>query len=228
MPGFVSSCHAAIGGFRFLQGTFRAGRGPATLAQNGEASGSWRQRPNARRSSYNLPSDIQSLLVWFIAEGMSVASQGVQVMSTVTFYRQKRVDGGIRSGIDIDGISVLESFAKGKADYDPALAWYVDVRCQGKNLPDSPEPARRWLLEREETVREALDQLAEDLRAGLDIESWPLHRQIPAAPSGARMTIVCSAVRRINALKISDVLRQVGLNWRKFLTSLQAVHPISS
>ena len=151
-----------------------------------------------------------------------------KVMNTFTFFRQERADGGIRSGIDINGATVLEAFANGKPAYDPTLLWYVDVRCTGKNVPDDPEGARQWLLQQEKIVREALDQLAEDLRAGLDIESWPLHRDVPGAPKGARMTVVCSAMRRIDALRIAQILRGIGEKWKTFIISLKAVHPISS
>ena len=29
-------------------------------------------------------------------------------MPDLTFYRQKRVDGGVRTGIDLDGVTVCE------------------------------------------------------------------------------------------------------------------------
>ena len=35
-------------------------------------------------------------------------------MTTINFYRQARVDGGKRTGVEIDGETVLERFESGK------------------------------------------------------------------------------------------------------------------
>jgi len=62
-------------------------------------------------------------------------------MPTITFYRQARRDGGIRTGIEIDQNTVLMRFDRGRKESDPALLWCVDVRCSGARLPREPETA---------------------------------------------------------------------------------------
>ena len=64
-------------------------------------------------------------------------------MPELDFYRQQRRDGAIRTGIEIDGETVLGRFEQVAEDANPVLAWWVDVRCKGRRLPDEPEAARR-------------------------------------------------------------------------------------
>jgi hypothetical protein len=65
-------------------------------------------------------------------------------MAKITFYRQKRRDGGLHTGITINGWNAMEmDEGIDWDDADPVLLWYVDVQCEGKMLPDRPETARR-------------------------------------------------------------------------------------
>ena len=68
-------------------------------------------------------------------------------MPNLTFYRQARIDGGIRTGIELDEDAVFEHFEEGGPELDPTLLWYVDLRCQGPGLPDEPRKAREWLID---------------------------------------------------------------------------------
>ena len=52
----------------------------------------------------------------------------------LSFYRQKRQDGGIRTAVTVDGDTVLHRFQPGEGASDPALLWYVDLRCAGRRL----------------------------------------------------------------------------------------------
>ena len=52
-------------------------------------------------------------------------------MPNLTFYRQKRVDGGVRTGVELDGETVASLFEEGDPERDPALLWFVDLRCEG-------------------------------------------------------------------------------------------------
>ena len=56
-------------------------------------------------------------------------------MHKLTFYHQKRRDGGLRTGVDFDDERVLERFEPGDLARDSALEWFVDIRCRGETLP---------------------------------------------------------------------------------------------
>jgi hypothetical protein len=146
-------------------------------------------------------------------------------MPQISFFQQERRDGGVRTGIDIDGATVLHHFAPGPHDSDPALNWYVDVRGEGARLPATPDGARRWFLENAETIRAALGELANDLRAGIDVDVWPLRRAVARAPRRVRITIVCSATRRMQALSIAQILDHVRDHWEEEIQKLREVQP---
>lgn len=144
-------------------------------------------------------------------------------MPQITFYRQERADGGTRTGIDVEGYTVLEWFKEGPDEGDPALVWYLDVRCIGETLPTSPDEARHWFLARSRLIRDALDSLAADLGTGIDVGPWPVQRQISGAPPGVEMMVVCSAVRRPVALSIAQVVRDLAANFDRLINELQPV-----
>ena len=64
-------------------------------------------------------------------------------MTKLTFYRQGRKDGGIRTGVEVNDESVLGRFEEGDKETDSALDWYVDIRCSVSKLGNDPEDARR-------------------------------------------------------------------------------------
>ncbi len=128
-------------------------------------------------------------------------------MSKISFYRQERWDGGIRTGIEMDGYVVMQSFAEGTDDSDPALLWYIDVRCEGAKLAAEPEKARKWFLEHAEIIRAGLRQLAGHIRAGVDADGWPLLWPMPESPRGVRITVAVSAVERLTAWAIAEKSR---------------------
>ena len=105
-------------------------------------------------------------------------------------------------------------------DADPILLWSVELRCEGKNLPDRTEEARRSLLEHAEPICKGLQVLAEELRVGLDYNTWPLVWPVPSSPRGVRMAIACRAMLRSDALAMARVLRDLSANWRKRLEEL--------
>jgi hypothetical protein len=143
-------------------------------------------------------------------------------MPTITFFRQARRDGGVRTGIDIDGRTVLSRFQQGRREDDPALLWYVDVRCDGASLPTHVEDARQWLIRHESQIVQVLDALAEKAPDGLDPSEWPLQRS--KRLNGATITVACSAVRRIEAREMAAVLRDVAEHWHDRLASLKVQH----
>ncbi len=140
-------------------------------------------------------------------------------MSNISFYYQQRADGGLRSGISISGNRVMEHFEGSHADYDPSLLWFVDVRCHGE-LPEDPEEGRRWLLSNRERISDGLNRLAEKLRAGIDIDSWPVVEKLDSDSLGNSISIACSAIRREDALEIAKLLSSVATNWENLLSKL--------
>jgi hypothetical protein len=142
-------------------------------------------------------------------------------MNKIIYYRQKRYDGAIRTGIVVNGDLVLESLENESDEPDPALLWYVDVRCEGKRLPTNVEEVRSWLLKQSPIVRHALGEFAEELQAGMDVDVWPLQRKIAHPQRGVRMNLVCSVARRLEALKIADILRGLAEVWEESIRAAQ-------
>lgn len=145
-------------------------------------------------------------------------------MSTITFYRQARRDGGIRTGIEVDGDAVLTRFEEGRAaqDPDPAIVWYVDVKCRGSTLPTNPDAARLWLIRQEKPISRLLTALADEIPAGIDPTDWPVRRE-ERLPSKVQVVVTCSAVRRLEASRLSQILREVADHWRQTLEDLVPV-----
>src|SRR5437867_195824 len=125
-------------------------------------------------------------------------------MDKLNFYRQKRRDGGLRTGIEFNDARVLERFEPGDSPQDSALLWFVDVRCSGGSLPSEPESVRRWFLQKGGFIRAALHELSKELVAGID-PGWPIRRTIPT-PDGMRMAVYCSATRRLTGREIAEIL----------------------
>ena len=148
-------------------------------------------------------------------------------MSKIGFYRQERLDGGVRTGIEINGEIALGRFESTGDDHDPALAWYVDVTCEGASLPDDPEPARQWLCTHSQVIRGGLKEMADTLRAGIDADSWPVKRKLSKAPRNVRITIACSAVRRWAAREMARVLRDIADKWEDRLRGLAPLQTTS-
>jgi hypothetical protein len=144
-------------------------------------------------------------------------------MNDMSWFRQKRVDGGIRTGIDVNDTYVFHRFENESDEPDPVLLWYVDVRCKGARLPKEPEEVRQWFLDHSEIIRNALSALAQELRAGMDVDIWPVQRKIPGTPRGVKMCIVCSTSLRIEALDIARVLTDIAKHWEDRIRNLPVV-----
>lgn len=147
-------------------------------------------------------------------------------MPELSLFRQGRADGGIRSGLMIDGISALQQFEAGNRDDDPALLWYVDVVVEGKGLPRDPELAREWFVRHREIFQEALTTTADKLRGGFDKEQGPSQfpiSTISRSGKGHKGRLIVFAVRRKNALEISKQLRELARDWDEVLQELESV-----
>ena len=144
-------------------------------------------------------------------------------MHKLTFYHQKRRDGGLRTGVDCDDERVLERFEPGNLPSDSALEWFVDIRCRGETLPPEPEQIREWFLSRSGPIQTALRQFADDCVAGID-KDWPLRREIPSS-DGVGMAIYCSATRRLSGREIASVIAELAAKWPVLLRELPSYTP---
>ena len=142
-------------------------------------------------------------------------------MRSLNFYHQKRRDGGVRTGVEVNGERVLEQLKGGRMPPDSALEWFVDLRCAGRNLPANAEGARRWLLEHGAAVQSQLAKLAGEISLGID-QGWPVCNRINLKTPGTTAEVVCSAVRRLSGRQIAKVLLNLSKAWPGLVANLPA------
>ena len=159
-------------------------------------------------------------------------------MPELTFFYNARHDGGIRTGIELDGKStLLVGFQAGPPEMedDPmgsALLWYVDIRCRGRTLPRDPEGAREWFLRNLGHFQQGLEELAEEIKAGTDDDA-PLRLMKPppgsADAQGEDLSIeyACSSIRRVKGRELADVVLDVSKHLRDHLIQVDAVVPVA-
>jgi hypothetical protein len=145
-------------------------------------------------------------------------------MPKLVFYRQKRYDDAIRTGIELDDQTIAHRFEDVEGDRDPALLWYVDLRCSGPGIPDSPDAAAHWLVEHSEIIREGFERFAQKLSVGADTDDYSLTwDDFPKKPDGVEMKIACSAVRRIDARQMAQMLSDIGRRWDQLIDELEII-----
>ncbi len=135
-------------------------------------------------------------------------------MATLGFYHDVRVDGGRRTGIEVNGSCELELFQEESGDFDPALLWYVDVSCVGESLPAERELARLWFLNNEKALCRILLGVADEIDIGFDVETRPFRRIVEDGPGGSRVSVSVSAIHRLQAREVATELRALTRNWR--------------
>jgi hypothetical protein len=141
-------------------------------------------------------------------------------MPEITLYQQARRDGGRRSGIEIGNEAAFSHFEQGNPDTDPALVWYIDVRCSGPTLPQEREAARDWLLRHAEPIARLVRDAANVVPLGYDPTEWPL--QVTGAIDGVDVTVASSAVRRSEARRLAEVLGAFADHLQELIRSLSA------
>ena len=148
-------------------------------------------------------------------------------MSKVTFYVQKRTDNGKRIGLLVDGETLFQRFEAGKGDWDPGLAWFVDLRCEGETIPAQADEARDWLLSRADLFAKELTLFANDLTTGIDPDVWPVQRRIASGLPGLRMEIVSSAMRRIEPEELAQAMRGIASGLKQEIAELPPLEKAS-
>lgn len=144
-------------------------------------------------------------------------------MAGVQFYHQERVDGGRRSGLTVDGNTVLHGFVPGGEEYDPALEWYADVTIPTQN-PPSESTARGWLAANGQVIRDALVAAAGQLECGLDNSAMPWVGAVSVSWPEGQARVSVSAVRRVSARHVGERLRWLASQeWDSLFPSTTAV-----
>ncbi|MFO0891687.1 MAG: hypothetical protein U0790_21400 [Isosphaeraceae bacterium] len=158
------------------------------------------------------------------------------MMHELTFFRQARHDGGIRMGVELDGETLLLSHSEpGPADREddplgPALLWFVDIRCQGEDLPRDAESARGWFLKNRDALIEGLEEFAQEIKAGTDDDS-PVLFPKTLAPAGQGqkedlvVNYVCSSIRRIKGPQLSHSMQEIADRFSEYLAQLRPLTP---
>ena len=129
-------------------------------------------------------------------------------MSSVTLFKNVRIDGGIRTGIEVDGELLLHDFEKGADADDPALEWFVDIAFDGPGVPTlaTPEMARNWIADKSPIIAQALRNLAEKLSVGVDRSIVPFSTETPIPAENMVLAIRGSAMQKVRDVEIADKL----------------------
>ena len=124
---------------------------------------------------------------------------------SVTFYINERQDGGRRTGLYVGELRALERFVAGGRDYDAALLWFLDAVWDAPT-PADRDAARRWHRAMLPELKVLLADAAEQLRAGVDIDSGPAKLTFPTSAGLARVNVSC--VRRLGWAGVADGIRR--------------------
>lgn len=146
-------------------------------------------------------------------------------MSSFTVYKQTRVDGGIRTGVDLDGAECFQDYVPGAGEEDPAILWYLDVRGRGAGVPSDPDQLWQWLLDSEPAIQQACQRAAEQLSAGVDGDGWPFRLRFPNLMTDVDVEIVGSALRRVEGTEMGRFILEFASDWSPMLTRLASVSP---
>jgi len=141
-------------------------------------------------------------------------------MTTLALYRQARVDGGLRTGIEVDGLAVWEQFEPGSEEVDPALLWYIDCVCEGDDLPTEADEVRQWFLAQGPALQGYLTTAAQELIVGSDPEVHPYGKVFAGPETGLQARISVSAVRRIVGRGIAARLVEFRDAWEATIRNL--------
>ncbi|MGC1273196.1 MAG: hypothetical protein WBC44_05775 [Planctomycetaceae bacterium] len=148
-------------------------------------------------------------------------------MTDVTFYRQKRFDDGLRTGIDVDGVEYWHHYAPGPDEGDSGILWFVDVRLEGDSLPDDPDAVRSWLSMHAREITTALREFSQQYVIGLDAGPYPQRRQIEGLPDNVDGAMVLSAAHRVEARRLGDVLAEIADDWPNLLAELERMSHVA-
>ena len=141
-------------------------------------------------------------------------------MHELGFYRQARFDGGVRTGVGVDGTTVLHEFQPGDEEcVDPAILWYADLTCSGEDLPTEAEEVRDWFIANQVWIKQGLSETAEHIALGVDNDLKPFERKLQA-PNSIEARVIATGIRRLSAQGISSQLLEIAGSWEQILEQL--------
>lgn len=148
-------------------------------------------------------------------------------MAKLTFFRQQRYDRAIRTGIRLDDELIYHRFESRSEEPDPGLLWYLDVIFRGDAVPNAPDEAKNWLTTALGVpIRTGLERYAERLGSCEDPDDYPLDwEDFPSAPPGVNIAVSGSAVQRVDAREMEEVIRSIAENWDVIVNGLAAWQP---
>jgi len=148
-------------------------------------------------------------------------------VSELTFFRQKRFDGGVRTGVEHDGVRLLRNFEQGPGDLEDmplgsGLEWYIDLRFSGPTLPKQTESVKNWLLDHTEAIRQSLSDFATLVGAGVDDE-FPLESPpYEVGEQDIRLRVVSSVTKRVTRLNFAEIISQFAQEFPDYVRNLSA------
>jgi hypothetical protein len=152
----------------------------------------------------------------------------VQAMTEITFYRQQRRDGSIRSGLELNGepqFGLIQSWPSETSDDDLSMVldWYIDLTIQSPNPIDhsDPEQTKNELLKLQASIQHGLNQLANSMGAGVDFESPVIWSKFPELSEGFHVEMVCRASSRITSRQLMREINEFANHWLEYLGNLK-------
>lgn len=149
-------------------------------------------------------------------------------MTEITFYRQKRRDGSVRSGLELDGetqLGLIQGVTNESEDDDfsMVLDWFLDLTIQVPDVIEhsDPQKARLELLKLQTAIQDGLDRLVQAMGAGLDHEIPFRWSDFNLLPEGYHATFLCRAANRTMGRELSQEVQQFALRWKNDLAELK-------
>jgi hypothetical protein len=152
----------------------------------------------------------------------------VQAMTEITFYRQQRRDGSIRSGLHATGPFDLENFELGPellADdpYANVLDWFIDLQLESPADLNHAEAARDELLACKSSIRSGLNLMIQELGVGVDRGMSLTWQNFPGLPDGYSCRLNLSISSRIRGNSYIELLQDFMEHWPDYCRSLRVL-----
>jgi hypothetical protein len=143
-------------------------------------------------------------------------------MSKLLIYRQKRLDGGVRTGVELNGEILAEELVAGSAERNPTLLWFVDVRGDGAGIPDDPDVLWEWLGRSSSIIKNGLESYAAGLAEGIDSDIHVVTKSdLASLPDDVYIAVACSALRRSDGRAMGRIVREFADEWDHILAHLE-------
>ena len=136
---------------------------------------------------------------------------------TLTFFKQKRPDGSIRTGIELDDELVLSRDTAGFKNTDFALVWYIHVQCLMLPSVRSWDPAA-FLAENAIAIKAALMATAKEIKSG--IFDKLLRHDVTDLTDGSKIEVAYFTTRRASEKGLRQAMVDLASRWVEIITEL--------